>query len=300
MVMGPFKTTTNTTPGSNYDITGYGMAAVAFNFVVIELPGKDGFLVRKCFIATPENYGKLEKMGLTHEQIMGEFHPEKYGMMPKNWNAPVSPIEHVMGNNLSPYISTSSRFPDGAGKFEGKKVYFDIAKLNEAGIKIVSTEEITKSLIEYKKLYPHTTGRIDRLIKAVNEVEGEVLLNGKKVPANTIFTPNSAFATKATFTAVKIVGVIGIAFTAYDLALATEKSIEIKSVKPISAEIIRQAGGWGAARAGFAIGGAAGAAAGVETGPGLLLTGLIGGIIFGVGGYYGASWAIADDIYKKQ
>ncbi|MFC5474646.1 glycine zipper family protein [Paraherbaspirillum soli] len=298
MCASKFIAKTNTTADSLHDITGFGMPAVAFNYVVIEQPGKDGFLVRKGFLATPENYLKLQKLGLTEAQIHSEFYPEKFGLIPKGWGKSVTPIEHVMGNNVSPFISTSSLFPNGAGDFLGKKIYFDIEKLNKAGIKIISTEEIAKSLTEYKVAHPHTAPRIDKLIKAITEHEGEVLLHGEKIPAAAIFTPRSLAATTVSVRVVKVVGVIGIVFTAYELEQATEKSIKVKSVKPISAEVIRQAGGWAGARAGFAIGGEIGALAGIETGPGAVVTGLVGGIIFGVGGYYGASWA-ADHIDKK-
>lgn len=47
--------------------------------------------------------------------------------------------------------------------------------------------------------------------------------------------------------------------------------------------------------AGAKIGTVAGAAVGVETGPGAVITGLVGGIIFVAAGYYGADW-IADYI----
>lgn len=43
------------------------------------------------------------------------------------------------------------------------------------------------------------------------------------------------------------------------------------------------------------IGGAAGAAVGIETGPGAILTGAVGALIFGTAGYFGADW-IADYI----
>lgn len=47
--------------------------------------------------------------------------------------------------------------------------------------------------------------------------------------------------------------------------------------------------------AGAKIGTVAGAAVGIETGPGVVLTGLIGGVIFGTSGYFGADW-VADHI----
>ncbi len=66
-------------------------------------------------------------------------------------------------------------------------------------------------------------------------------------------------------------------------------------VKPLSAEILRQAGGWGGAIVSAKIGTAAGTAVGIETGPGAILTGLLGRIIFGAAGYFSADW-IADYI----
>ncbi|HBS6033794.1 TPA: glycine zipper family protein, partial [Klebsiella pneumoniae] len=93
----------------------------------------------------------------------------------------------------------------------------------------------------------------------------------------------------------RVVQVTGIVFTAYDLEQASKKSLKNGSVKPIPAEVIRQAGGWGMAVAGAKIGTVAGAAVGIETGPGVVLTGLIGGVIFGTAGYFGADW-VADHI----
>lgn len=81
--------------------------------------------------------------------------------------------------------------------------------------------------------------------------------------------------------------VLGIVLTAYDLEQASEKAFRAKSVKPISAEVLRQAGGWGAAVAGFKVCRVAGAALRIETSQGAVLTGLAGGIIFGAAGYFG-------------
>ena len=67
---------------------------------------------------------------------------------------------------------------------------------------------------------------------------------------------------------------------------------------PISAEVVRQAGGWGASIAGLKIGAMLGASVGIETGPGVIITGGIGRIIFGAAGYFGADW-VADFIYEN-
>lgn len=121
------------------------------------------------------------------------------------------------------------------------------------------------------------------------------MLHGEKIPAAAIFTPGTLKYTKYFTRGARVVQVTGIVFTAYDLEQASEKSLKNGSVKPITAEVIRQAGGWGMAVAGAKIGTAAGAAVGIETGPGAVLTGLVGGIIFGTAGYFGADW-VADYI----
>ena len=93
----------------------------------------------------------------------------------------------------------------------------------------------------------------------------------------------------------RVLMVVGVVFTAVDLGLAGKRSVEQNSFKPIGAEVVRQAGGWGMALAGVKIGAVAGAAVGVATGPGLIVTGAIGAVIFGAAGYFGADW-IADHI----
>lgn len=59
------------------------------------------------------------------------------------------------------------------------------------------------------------------------------------------------------------------------------------SARPVIAETLRQAGGWGGAAAGAKIGGWAGAALGIRTGPGVVAFALGGSVILGTLGYYG-------------
>ena len=108
----------------------------------------------------------------------------------------------------------------------------------------LSTEEILKSLEEYKKVAPKNLAKIDQIAEWVKNIDKE----------------------------------------------AADESIKQKSIKPISIEVVKQAGGWGATIAGARIGVVAGAAVGIETGPGAIVSGAIGGIIFGTAGYLGASW----------
>jgi hypothetical protein len=83
--------------------------------------------------------------------------------------------------------------------------------------------------------------------------------------------------------------------TAVNVAHATEKSVRTGPAKPITAEAVRQVGGWASAWVGMKLGAAGGALVGIESGPGALVTGAVGGIAGGVAGYFGFDW-IADHI----
>ncbi|MCI1033619.1 glycine zipper family protein [Raoultella terrigena] len=287
------STLTNDQPYSHYDVLGPLMPARAFFFVIVDEPGKDGFLVRKIYASNSDPY--LSKMNLSDAKVLSETNPERYGLVPKSYSAPYTVAEHVMGNNASSYISTSSVFPEGSPRFEGKTIIVDIDKAVKSGAKLIPTEAILKSLEDYKEQNPHLKKRIDRISNYVEDIDKEVLLHGEKIPASAIFTPETLKYTKYFTRGARVVQVAGIVFTAYDLEQATEKSIKNSRVQPIAAEVIRQAGGWGAAMVGAKVGTAAGALVGVETGPGAILTGLVGGIIFGTAGYFGADW-VADYI----
>lgn len=289
---------TNQQPGSMRNLPGYLMPARAFFFVIVEEPGKDGFLVRKIYASDKSPY--MKEMNLTPLQELSELTPERYGMLPKGPNAPYTIAEHVMGNgnNISQYISTSSIFPEGSPRFEGRSIFIDIHKARQSGLKLVSTSEILVELENYKKSNPHLSKRIDKIAGYVRDIDKEVIIHGKKVPASAIFNQDSLRLSGSVIRTARVIQVLGIAFTAYDLTTASQESIRIGNAKPISAEVIRQAGGWGAAWAGFKVGGVAGAALGIETGPGALISGLIGGIVVGAAGYFGADW-VADHIYDN-
>lgn len=86
----------------------------------------------------------------------------------------------------------------------------------------------------------------------------------------------------------RVIQVVGIFFTAYDLKVAASESVKLQSIKPISQEVLRQAGGWAGAVAGAKLGASVGVTCGVVTGPGVIVTGLVGGVLFGAMGYFGA------------
>ena len=293
---GTVQVKTNTTGNSQHDAPGVLMPARAFFFVVMDEVGKDGFLVRKAYASADDVY--LASMRLSVEQIASEVYPEKYGLMSRNWGSSLTVADHVMGNTMSSFVSTSSIFPGGSPRLQGNQVFVDIAKAKASGAQLVSTHEIQIFLQQYRALNPHKAKRVDQIARYSEVIDQEVLLFGKKVPASAVFTPDTLRNTRAIQGFGRVVQVVGIVLTAYDLSVATGQSFQAKSVKPISAELLRQAGGWGAAVAGFKLGGAAGVALGIETGPGVFVTGLVGGLIVGTAGYFGADW-VADHIYKN-
>lgn len=281
---------TNQQAGSVSNVSGYPMPANIHMFVVVEEIGKDGFLVRKIY-ASPDNPHLIAK-NLPAFQIKHEIWPEKFGMIPIDPKSNATVAEHVFSSRKYPssYVSTSSIFPDGSPRFDGKAVYIDVAKAKAAGAKLVTTEEILKSLEEYKKTAPKNVAKIDQIAEWVKNIDKEVLIQSEKIPANAIFTPRSYKITSGLIKGSRVLRIFAIGFTAYDLKIAANESIKQKSIKPISVEVVKQAGGWGAAIAGARIGVVAGAAVGIETGPGVIISGAVGGIIFGTAGYFGASW----------
>lgn len=292
-----YNTKTNTEKKSTFDIEGYLMPAKTFFFVVVEEIGKDGFLVRRVYTHINDPY--LKALNLSYVQKLSETIPEKVGMTPRDINSTANISDHVLGyNKHTKYISTSSTFPEGSPRMNGKLVFIDIEKAKKYGAKLISTDKIVSSIENYIKEYPHTKDYAKWIIRKVKNVDKEVLIQTTRTPPNAIFTPNSYKNSQTIIRGAKVITTFGIAFTAYDLSCAINESYKINSFKPVTAEVIRQAGGWGAGMAGFKIGAIAGAAVGIETGPGALITGLIGGIIFGSAGYFGADW-IADYIYKN-
>jgi len=257
--------------------------------------------------------------------------PRDFSMSPSNPLGTLSPAEHVLNLNpaQSPYLSASNR-PIGAASIEGTPLLLDTAKIIEAGGKILSVEEVVRDLETFVQQHPTARAQVDKLVATIKNIEGEVLVKGS-VPANAskpvgpvhqVFIRSAEdlwqqfragalkppelerelAALQKSYERVKVVGrvgrvisVVGLVLTAVDLTRAADQSVRSHSFKPITAETVRQAGGWGMAWAGAKIGAVGGAALGVESGPGLFVTGAIGALVFGALGYFGAD-LVADQI----
>ncbi|CAN5388804.1 glycine zipper family protein [soil metagenome] len=257
--------------------------------------------------------------------------PRDFSLRPANPFGVLTPAEHVL--NVSPsqsqFLSASNR-PFGAPSIQGNPLLLDVAKIKQAGGQIYEVTEVVRDLERFMAQNPSTRTIVQRLISTIQKVEGEVLIAGT-TPAGSAtavsgthtnyvrsaedlwqsFTKNEItrpqleqelLSLEKAYSKAKVVGrvgrvlmIVGVVITAVDLAQAGKKSIDQNSFKPIGAEVIRQVGGWGGAFAGAKIGAAGGALLGIETGPGAIVTGAIGALVFGAAGYFGADW-VADQI----
>ncbi|HGF4015862.1 glycine zipper family protein [Burkholderia cenocepacia] len=299
-----YRTTTNTTADSKYDVLGHHMPARIFFFVTVEEVGKDGMLVRRTYSTINDPY--LKQLELSPLGEMREVYPEKYGLWSKGGpKAPGSVVEHVLEyDKLTSYASPSRTYPEGAGRMAGKTVYVDIAKARRAGARLVTTDEIVRAIDEYAAKARSKDRRWAEHIKQkVLAMDKEVLVQPRPmVPGEGVFSQRGLAISLGIVKYARGVRVVGLAFTGYDLSVASNESIRLKSIRPLEKEVIRQAGGWAGswagAVAGARVGATAGAMVGIELGPGAVITGAIGGIVFGAIGYFGGSM-IAGQIPDK-
>lgn len=256
--------------------------------------------------------------------------PKDYSLLPLNPAANVSPAEHALGNNNSPFLSTSNR-PYGAPKYQGEPLLIDLSMVQAGGTRIYTEQEL---VLELRRYSAQTGANVDTLIQTIQKAEGEVLIKGgvpgdavkrvsaaqtpyietaeeiwSRFEAKKITRPQMEAELEAlakAYNKAKIVGrvgrvltVVGVVFTAADVANAAQKSYDKRSYKPLAAEAVRQVGGWSGAYAGGILGAEIGAAFGIETGPGAIITGAIGAIIFGAIGYWRgdviAGWIEGDE-----
>lgn len=267
--------------------------ARGFVFVLADEVLPSGKVVRKIAVVAQGGVAVTDLRAVA-ERIRVES-PEIYGIRPLDPTAKVSIGQHALGANRSPYISASTN-PRGAPNIQGRPVWIDIEKSKRAGVVFHSSEEIIKDLDRLAAQNHALADRVARLKQVILNVEREVLLEGN-VPARAVKSAVSMRVTQG----LRFVQVVGLLMTTVDLTRASIKSVRERNALPIAAETLRQGGGWGgSALGGFAgawaaakIGGVVGGTLFVETGPGALLTGAAGALIFGAAGYFGADW-VAD------
>lgn len=223
------------------------------------------------------------------EQIVN---PARHGFSAIDPASKVSVGRHVLGRTDSRFVSASERLM-GSPRFAGQRLWIDADKVRQGGGRIVEGAEIVADLdrIAAKSAkHPAFIEYIAEIKRKAVLIDREVLIEGGVAP-NAVKGAAAMGMTRG----LQFVQGVGIVITAYDLSAAADRSITQHSVKPLAAETLRQAGGWGAAVAGMKVGALAGGLVGIETGPGAVVTAAVGAAIFGAAGYFGADW-IADQI----
>jgi LysM repeat protein len=257
-----------------------------FPFVVAD---EINFLKRKVVrkVAFPKN------LQTNTELVKQILNAEKYGFIPKDPTSNVSIGRHVLGMTKSRYISTSERLL-GSPRFHGKRFWIDVAKLKQSGGIIHEADEIARDLGRLAAKAKDT-----RLLQYIDDIryksliiDKEILIEGS-IPASAVKSTKAMAMTRG----LQVVQCIGIIISAYNLSMAGAQSYQQGSVKPITAESVRQIGGWGAAFAGMKLGATVGGLFGITTGPGAVLTAAGGALIFGTAGYFAFDW-IADYIHE--
>jgi hypothetical protein len=216
------------------------------------------------------------------------------GMSATGENVPVSPGQHVLnqhGNGPTPFLSASTR-KGGAPNISGTPITIDLDRFKASGGKVIEQAEIVADLETMVANQEISRTRFEQWLRNQPK-ECEILLKGQ-VPASAIETGGA----KALRCCGKCAMVVGIVVSVRDISIATVESIDNDSPAPLAAEAIRQTGGWAGAWLGAKGGFVAGAALGIESGPGAIATGIVGAMIGGALGYYSAD-CIADEIYKN-
>jgi hypothetical protein len=205
----------------------------------------------------------------------------------------------------------------------GKRLLIDLRRAQADGGRVYTVPELVADLRRFIQANPAASARVEKLIWAVEKIEGEVLIKGS-VPGTAVGPLSAAHkayvksaediwtqfaqhhvtqselesalsALEKAYRRARIIGrvgrvvmVIGLVLTVKDVAQAIDRSIDHRSFKPVATEVFRQVMGWDGALAGMRLGGLLGAAFGIETGPGAVLFSAAGAIVFGAVGYFGA------------
>jgi hypothetical protein len=216
--------------------------------------------------------------------------PSIFGLHPTGPEANVTMGRHVMNIKPSPFSSASTH-PFGAPRYAGSPFWIDVEAARSAGATFHDADEIVVDLrrIAGQLRRASDISKIEELERLVR-ADREVLIRGS-VPASAVKGSTAMALTRG----LQGIQILGFVVTAIELTQAARQSLAARTAAPLAAVGIRQVGGWAMAWSGMKLGGFAGAALGIETGPGALVCGAAGALVGGFAGYMGFDW-IADHI----
>ncbi|MCU0650221.1 MAG: LysM peptidoglycan-binding domain-containing protein [Gemmatimonadaceae bacterium] len=257
--------------------------AVGFTFVLAEEPNPlRGRAVRRLVVRPAQAAELAQRLG---RPVRAWPDPSRMGFTATGPGHPPDVASHIGGRKPSPFTSASLH-PLGARRFHGDPFFVDLGKAAASGVEIRYPADI---VAELDRLVLRAASPIDvqklRWLQRTVEHDAEVLFRGP-VPAAAVRSARTELLLRG----LQGVQLMGFAVTAVQLSHATQRSMTVGSLRPLSAEVVRQAGGWAGAWAGLQLGGATGALFGISTGPGALVTASLGSLIGGVTGYLGFDW----------
>jgi hypothetical protein len=156
------------------------------------------------------------------------------------------------------------------------------------GIAVIDNQNLRKTLTEANNKGQLPESIYHQLMKSAGGSEGEVLLKGN-VPAKAV-RPNlvsGKLGTAAQGTGKGLV-VVGVAVTSYNLYVTGWESLEIGSIDPFAAQVVREGGSWGGGVTGAYMGASVGTF--IFSGVGSVIGGITGGVIGGIVGAFGGDY----------
>jgi hypothetical protein len=228
-------------------------------------------------------------------RVQSYGNPTEFGMRPNElgtptkpkYNANASAAQHALGDLRGDFLSTSARtkwgFPVKAELFTGPEWYIDVNKsLAYTNGKLLGVEDVVSIMRAEGVSEERITSWLSQ--QAAKGGEHERLLTGG-APADAILSKKRYMLQAGAKGAGKILFIYGVYETGVAFDKAIEKSKMTNSNKPILAEGVRQVGSWGGAWLGMQAGAYAGTA-GFVTGPGGVVTVIVGGIGGGILGFW--------------
>ena len=105
--------------------------------------------------------------------------PKNFALAPSSVGAKLSPALHAIGEIPSQWLSASGR-PSAAPNIKGTPLLMDISKIQKAGGRIITTDNLVFDLQRHALRNPSNSGNIRQLINTISRIEKEILIDVTK------------------------------------------------------------------------------------------------------------------------